>query len=118
VLASLASSAAWRSRPPAGLFASRVSRYRRTDRPCSRPSASAVLCSSDSRAAQPAQLGRAVPLTFANAVSEDEVRELYETFAVPAPDAPLFQAATANLNPWTEAKIDSKNPERLDSDSS
>jgi non-heme chloroperoxidase len=31
---------------------------------------------------------------------------------VPAPGAPLFQAATANLNPWTEAKVDSENPER------
>ena len=31
---------------------------------------------------------------------------------MPAPGAPLFQAATANLNPWTEAKVDSKNPER------
>jgi non-heme chloroperoxidase len=25
---------------------------------------------------------------------------------------PIFQAATANLNPWTEAKVDTKNPER------
>jgi non-heme chloroperoxidase len=62
---------------------------------------------------------RAVPLTyeqfrfaFTNAVSEDEAKELYETFAVPAPGAPLFQAASANLNPWTEAKVDSKNPDR------
>ena len=54
---------------------------------------------------------RAVPLTFdqfryafANAVREDEANELYETFAVPAPGAPLFQAATANLNPWTEVR--------------
>jgi hypothetical protein len=31
---------------------------------------------------------------------------------VPASGAPLFQAATANLNPWTEAKVDSKNPKR------
>jgi non-heme chloroperoxidase len=67
----------------------------------------------------PANWNRAVPLTydqfrysFANAVSEDEAKELYETFAVPTPGAPLFQAATANLNPWTEAKVDSKNPER------
>jgi non-heme chloroperoxidase len=67
----------------------------------------------------PANRNRAVPLTldqfrfgFANAVSEEEAKELYETFAVPAPGAPLFQAATANLNPWTEAKVDSKNPER------
>jgi non-heme chloroperoxidase len=62
---------------------------------------------------------RAVPLTFdqfrfgfANAVSEDEAKELYETYAVPAPGAPLFQAAAANLNPWTEAKVDTKNPGR------
>jgi pimeloyl-ACP methyl ester carboxylesterase len=67
----------------------------------------------------PANRNRAVPLTyeqfrygFANAVGEDEAKELYETYAVPAPGAPLFQAATANLNPWTEAKVDSKNPER------
>jgi non-heme chloroperoxidase len=67
----------------------------------------------------PANRGRAVPLTydqfrfgFANAVSEDEAKELYETFAVPASGAPIFQAATANLNPWTEAKVNSKNPER------
>jgi non-heme chloroperoxidase len=67
----------------------------------------------------PANRGRAVPLTydqfrfaFANAVSEDEARELYGTFAVPASGAPLFQAAAANLNPWTEAKVDTKNPDR------
>ncbi|WP_416956943.1 alpha/beta hydrolase [Streptomyces sp. Agncl-13] len=67
----------------------------------------------------PANRSRAVPLTydqfrygFANAVGEEEARELYETFAVPAPGAPLFQAATANLNPWTEAKVDTENPDR------
>ncbi len=69
--------------------------------------------------ANPANHGRAVPLTyeqfrygFANAVSEEEAHELYETFAVPASGTPLFQAATANLNPWTEAKVDTKNPDR------
>ena len=67
----------------------------------------------------PANRKRAVPLTydqfrfaFANAVSEDEAKELYDTFAVPAAGAPLFQAASANLNPWTEAKVDTKNPDR------
>jgi non-heme chloroperoxidase len=67
----------------------------------------------------PANRHRAVPLSydqfrfaFANAVDEDEAKELYDTFAVPASGAPLFQAATANLNPWTEAKADSENPER------
>ena len=49
---------------------------------------------------------------FANAVSEDEAKELYETYAVSGSGAPLFQAATANLNPWTEAKVQSKNPAR------
>ncbi len=67
----------------------------------------------------PANRNRAVPLTyeqfrfaFANAVSEDEARQLYDTYAVPAAGAPLFQAATANVNPWTEAKVDTKNPDR------
>ena len=32
------------------------------------------------------------------------------TYAVPASGAPLFQAATANLNPWTEAKVDYQEP--------
>jgi non-heme chloroperoxidase len=69
--------------------------------------------------ANPANRGRAVTLTFeqfrygwANAVSEEEARQLYETFHVAAPGAPLFQAATANLNPRTEAKVDSANPQR------
>jgi len=67
----------------------------------------------------PANRGRAVPLTyeqfryaFANAVGEDEAHELYNTYAVPAAGAPLFQAATANLNPWTEVKVKTKNPDR------
>ena len=67
----------------------------------------------------PANRHRAVPLTyeqfryaFANAVNEDEAKQLYATYAVPAPGGPLFQAAAANLNPWTEAKVDTKNPER------
>jgi pimeloyl-ACP methyl ester carboxylesterase len=67
----------------------------------------------------PANRHRAVPLTydqfryaFANAVTEDEARQLYETFAVPAAARPLFQGAAANLNPWTEAKVDAGNPDR------
>jgi non-heme chloroperoxidase len=67
----------------------------------------------------PANHGRAVPLTyeqfrfaFANAVTEEEAKELYATYAVPGSGVPLFQAATANLNPWTEAKVNSKNPDR------
>jgi non-heme chloroperoxidase len=67
----------------------------------------------------PANRHRAVPLTydqfryaFANAVTEDEAKQLYETFAVPAAARPLFQGAAANLNPWTEAKVDTGNPGR------
>lgn len=75
-------------------------------------SASAVL-------GNPLNYTRAVPLSFeqfrfafANVVDEDEAHQLYETYSVPASGAPLFQAATANLNPWTEAQIDTKNPVR------
>ncbi|MGJ6965824.1 alpha/beta hydrolase [Streptosporangium sp. G11] len=67
----------------------------------------------------PANIHRAVPLTyeqfryaFANAVTEEEAKELYETFSVAAPGAPLFQAATANFNPWSETKVNSRSPER------
>jgi pimeloyl-ACP methyl ester carboxylesterase len=69
--------------------------------------------------ANPANRNRAVPLTyeqfrygFANAVDAQEAKELYEAYAVPGSGVPLFQAAAANLNPWTEAKVDTKNPER------
>jgi pimeloyl-ACP methyl ester carboxylesterase len=67
----------------------------------------------------PANRNRAVPLTyeqfryaFANAVPEVEAEQLYHTFAVPAAGAPLFQAAAANINPWTEDKVDTENPAR------
>jgi pimeloyl-ACP methyl ester carboxylesterase len=60
----------------------------------------------------PANRNRAVPLTydqfrysFANAVSEEEAKQLYEDFAVPASGKSLWQAALANLNPWTEDKV-------------
>jgi non-heme chloroperoxidase len=67
----------------------------------------------------PANRARAVPLTFdqfrygfANAVSDEEARQLYEEFAVPASGKSLWQAALANLNPWTEDKVDTGNPDR------
>ena len=69
--------------------------------------------------ANPANRHRAVPLSyeqfrfgFANAVSQVEARYLYEKYAVPASGAPVFQAATANLNPWTEVRVDTENPDR------
>jgi non-heme chloroperoxidase len=67
----------------------------------------------------PANRNRAVPLTydqfrysFAHTVSEDEAKQPYDTYAVPTPGKPLFQAARANRNPWTEAKVDTHNPDR------
>jgi non-heme chloroperoxidase len=67
----------------------------------------------------PANRGRAIALTFdqfnygwTNNLPEDEARELYDRYHVAASGVPLFQAATANLNPWTEAKADYKNPDR------
>jgi pimeloyl-ACP methyl ester carboxylesterase len=67
----------------------------------------------------PANRGRAITLTldqfkygWANALSEDEAKQLYETYHVAAPGIALSQMANANLNPWTEAKADTKNPER------
>lgn len=67
----------------------------------------------------PINYTRSVPLTFeqfrfsfANAVEEDEAHQLYERFVVPASGVPLFQAATANINPWTEAQVNTKNPAR------
>jgi len=67
----------------------------------------------------PANYGRAVTLTFeqfhygwTNALSESEARELYETYHVAGSGVPLFQAATANLNPWTDDKVDTTNPGR------
>jgi pimeloyl-ACP methyl ester carboxylesterase len=54
----------------------------------------------------PANRNRAIPLTydqfryaFANAVSEEEAKQLHETYAVPTAGKPLFQAAAANFNP-------------------
>ena len=67
----------------------------------------------------PANRNRAVTLTFdqfrygfANAVSEQEAHHLYDTFHVPAPGLPLFQAATANLLPGTEAQAEKRRADR------
>lgn len=68
----------------------------------------------------PLNHGRTVTLTFeqfrygfANAVSEEEARHLYDTLHTPAPGRPLFQAATANLNVFSRAtRADKRHPER------
>jgi non-heme chloroperoxidase len=67
----------------------------------------------------PVNRGRAVTLSldefkygWTNALGEDEAKQLYETYHVAAPGVALMQQANANLNPFTEAKLDPKNPER------
>jgi pimeloyl-ACP methyl ester carboxylesterase len=67
----------------------------------------------------PFNRGRAITLTFdqfkygwANALDDEEARRLYDEFHVAAPGVALMQMANANLNPFTEAKVDPKNPER------
>lgn len=49
---------------------------------------------------------------FANAVSEEEAQQLYEKCAIPAPGKPIFQVAFANVNPRSEARVDTKNSSR------
>jgi pimeloyl-ACP methyl ester carboxylesterase len=67
----------------------------------------------------PRTRGRAITLTFdqfrygwANALDEQEARELYDTYHVAAPGIALVQMGNANVNPWTEAKVDTTNPAR------
>jgi len=76
------------------------------------------------RAAMPAlrnplNRGRAVSLTFGqfryafgNALDDEQAKRVYDEFMVAAPAKPIFQAAADNINPWTEAKVDTKHPER------
>jgi pimeloyl-ACP methyl ester carboxylesterase len=67
----------------------------------------------------PANRGKAVTLTldqfkygWATALSDEEAKQLYDTYHVAAPGIALNQMANANLNPFTEAKVDTKNPDR------
>ena len=67
----------------------------------------------------PLTRGRAIEFTFdqfkygwANALDEKEAKELYDTFHVAGSGISLVQMGNANLNPWTEAKVNTKNPER------
>jgi pimeloyl-ACP methyl ester carboxylesterase len=67
----------------------------------------------------PANRHKAVSLTaeqfryaFGNAISEQESRDLYERWAMPAPGKPLFEAAAANFNPHSPAKVDTANEMR------
>jgi non-heme chloroperoxidase len=69
--------------------------------------------------ANPLNRKRAVTLTldqfkygWANALGDDEARELYGRYHVATPGVALMQMANANLNPRTEAKLDPGNPNR------
>jgi pimeloyl-ACP methyl ester carboxylesterase len=67
----------------------------------------------------PANKHRAVSLTaeqfrfaFGNAISAEESDELFERWAIPAPGKPLFEAAAANFNPHSPAKVATDNQGR------
>jgi len=67
----------------------------------------------------PLNRGRAQALTlgqfrygWANALDEKEAKELYDTFHVPGSAAFLFQGAMANINPWSELKVDTGSADR------
>ena len=67
----------------------------------------------------PLTRSRAITLTFdqfkygwANALDEKEAKELYDSFHVAGSGISLVQMGNANLNPWTEAKVNTKNPDR------
>jgi len=67
----------------------------------------------------PLTRGRAITLTFgqftygwANALQEKEAKELYDTFHVAGSGIALVQMGNANLNPRTEAKVNTTSPGR------
>lgn len=67
----------------------------------------------------PANRHRSVTLTpeqfrfaFGNAIPEDESDALYEKWVIPAPGKPLYEAAAANFNPHSAAKVATDNQSR------
>jgi pimeloyl-ACP methyl ester carboxylesterase len=67
----------------------------------------------------PANKHRAVSLTaeqfrfaFGNAIPPEESDALFEKWAIPAPGKPLFEAAAANFNPHSPAKVATDNQGR------
>jgi non-heme chloroperoxidase len=78
-----------------------------------------VLRSSGPFLVNPLNRRRAITLTFkqfkyawANALGEKEAKELYDMFHVAGSGISLAQMGNANLNPWTESKVNTKNPDR------
>jgi alpha-beta hydrolase superfamily lysophospholipase len=67
----------------------------------------------------PANKNKAVSLTkeqfhyaFGNGITDEESATLYDTWTIPAPGKPLFQAATANLAIHSETSADTDNADR------
>src|SRR5918994_315762 len=67
----------------------------------------------------PRYRGRAITFTFdqfkygwTNALDEEEAKRLYDTYHAAGSGIALAQMANANLNPWTESKVDTTNPDR------
>lgn len=78
-----------------------------------------VLKSSFPVLSNPLNFKRSVALTehqfrfgFTNAVPEAEAKELYAKYAMPGPGRPIFQAATATLNPNSATKVNLENASR------
>lgn len=76
------------------------------------PLPASALKSGASVLAHPANAGRAVTLTYeqfryswTNNLSEEESRRLYDEYHVAASGVPIFQAAAANLNPFSQTKV-------------
>src|SRR6476646_5262047 len=67
----------------------------------------------------PLTRGRAITLSFdqfnygwTNALDEQEAHRLYDTYHVAGSGIALAQMGNANLNPWTQSKVDTENPDR------
>jgi len=67
----------------------------------------------------PANKHRSVSLTaeqfryaFGNAIPEEESDALHARWTIPAPGKPLFEAAAANFNPHSPAKVATENRDR------
>jgi pimeloyl-ACP methyl ester carboxylesterase len=67
----------------------------------------------------PANKHKAVSLTagqfrysFGNAISEEESNDLYQRWAIPAPGRPLFEAAAANFQLHSPAKVNTRDENR------
>ena len=78
-----------------------------------------VLKSAGPFLADPRTRGRAITLSYdqfrygwTNAVDADEAKRLYDTYHVAGSGIALSQMGNANLNPWTESKVDTMNPDR------